>query len=115
MEYPPSRKVLLLFDVNCRACDKNWPLWEKLLSDRDLRRLLLPIATSNTVSPEYLEKYHISNGMVFVGLDKELQFLLHLHATPQTILEQNGIVEKVWFGVLSDSDVNEIMDTLKTR
>ena len=68
---------------------------------------------AETVSEEYLKKHNITRGRVLIGLDEQLQRSLNLHATPETALVQDGIVEKTWAGVLSNSDLNEIEVALR--
>lgn len=72
----------------------------------------LPVSTSQTVSKAYLEKHHIADSIIGV-VNERMQQSLNIHATPQTILVEKGIVRHTWFGVLSSDDVRAILNTLE--
>jgi hypothetical protein len=104
--------VILLFEPNCTACEDNWRYWDKLRNEENAGGGFLPVSTSQNISKAYLEKHHIARS--FIGVVNEaLQKSLNIHATPQTILVENGIVRRVWFGVLSNDDVRDILNALK--
>jgi hypothetical protein len=110
-----SRRVILLFDVECKACEDNWFSWNELLGNPKIAKLIVPVATSGVISKAYLDSHHLSGQNTLIGLDTDLQFSSKLHATPQTILENGGIVEKSWPGILSTSDVREITAALASK
>jgi hypothetical protein len=106
-----KKTAILLFDVDCKSCDQNWEYWDKLI-ERDISNRILPVATSEKIDSRYLNMHHLAQKRVLVGLDKNLQVLFRLQATPQTIVEHDGIVEKSWAGTLSDSDLKEVESAL---
>ncbi len=113
LEGPARSRAILLFSVNCHYSDQNWASWETLLNDPEVGQLSLLLTTSQSIKPEYLALHNVANRKVLVGLDAQQQASFHLIATPQTIVERDGIVERVWPGVLTDSDIREIVTALK--
>jgi hypothetical protein len=107
-----ERKAILLFNVDCSFCEQNWKSWEELLARDESSNRLLPIATSEKADATYLARHHLRGRRVWVGLDRYWQALLRLAATPQTIVERDGVVEKSWVGILSDSDLREVESAL---
>ena len=110
-----KRMAILFFASDCRAWEQNWAAWNKLLNNRDISSRFLLVATTERVPIQYLDAHKVGGKRVFIGLDKRWQALYRLAATPQTIVEYRGTVQKPWLGVLSDSDVQEIESALKQR
>ena len=108
-----ARKLaLLLFDPACKICEENWTYWKKL--DRRDRSLdLIPVSTVRSVSRGYMARHWATDRWPLIGLDPALQEQLRMHAVPQTIVVVDGKVQQSWFGLLSDSDVDEIAKALE--
>lgn len=106
-----GRRAILIFDPICKACEQNWPSWERLLSDKEISDRLLPISITPSLPPAFLAKHHVPEGKAYIGLDPDFK----LEATPLTILQRNGFVEKTWVGVLSSSELKELTSALKSR
>ena len=80
---------------------------------RDVIPFLLPITYVRSVSGDYLRQHKIANRPVLIGLDPRVAGRMRLVATPQTIVVNNGKVERSWVGRLSDSDIHEITGALR--
>jgi hypothetical protein len=105
--------VLLLFDTNCHICDQNWPAWDRLISDPQVRGHFFLASARRDVPESYLQEHHVPKAMI--GIDPLVARAFSLIATPQTILIEGGKIVGTWPGALSDKDITEIKNGLITR
>lgn len=109
-----SRKVLVLvFSPVCAFCEKNWPMWNQVISSLD-RSAVRPVAVdvTSTSSASFVSQ-HLPGLPVFLKVEPQATVNYRFQLTPQTILlDSAGKVEKVWSGVLSDSSVSELKQRL---
>jgi hypothetical protein len=110
-----SRKTLVLvYSPACGFCDENWPRWFELVPtlDRDAVRPVLVDVTATSSEP-FLASHHLDGVPVFVQVDPRAALAYRFHLTPQTILvDSTGNVERVWTGVLNDSNTTELKQLL---
>ncbi|MGZ4845666.1 MAG: TlpA family protein disulfide reductase [Candidatus Angelobacter sp.] len=106
-----QRKVLVLvFSPTCAFCDENWPKWAQAIPSLN-REAVRPVAVdvTATANPAFLSQHQIPGMPVFVQVDPRAMLSYRFHLTPQTILlDREGKVERVWTGVLSQSDLVEL-------
>lgn len=108
-----GKKVLLVFSPSCEVCDENWPNWDKLTNNSSISSRLLPVTFVTSVTDAYLKQHQIADRPVLIGLDPQVAGKMRLVVTPQTILVNDGKVERSWVSRLTDSDIREIASALK--
>jgi hypothetical protein len=112
LAHSEQKMCILLFDPECKTCEENWKYWSKLTSRNGISNRLVPISTTQSVPKEYMMTHWHSSRPYLIGLDPAIQDKFKLRATPQTIVVVSGKVDKTWYGLLSDSDVDEISKEL---
>ena len=107
----PRKVLVFVFSPACGFCSDNWPKWSRLFPELD-RNAVRPVGVdvSSSATADYIAQ-QFGAVPVVTQIDPRDVVDYHLRLTPQTILvDQKGKVEKVWSGVLEDSDVAEIKD-----
>src|SRR5207245_4001345 len=104
----------------CGICDKNWPTWETIIKaiDKESFRVIGVNLTQFSSSPlsSYLDKHGISEFSVFEQLDPKVQVEYNLAMAPETLLiNRDGKIEKVWVGLLTENDFNDVRQALGIR
>lgn len=110
-----SRKTLLLvLSPTCPFCEKNWPSWKEIRESavsHDTRVVYVDV--SSRLDHAYLSHNGLAHETVLTGLSLHTAQEHRFGATPQTILiSGKGVVERVWTGLLGQSDVRDIMRRL---
>jgi peroxiredoxin len=111
IDYTDSRKTLLLvFSPGCRFCGENMPNWRTIVSgvDPNAYRVvgvsLVPLGTR-----EYLSGFPAVDYPIVAEIDPSVRVQYSLVLSPQTIvIDQSGVVERVWNGLLNEESVREI-------
>ena len=106
-----SRKVLVLvYSPTCPFCDQNWPKWKAMIPSLDpsaVRTVAVDVTSSS--SEAFVQQHQLAGLPVFQKVDPQATLNYRFQLTPQTILvDPTGKVEKVWTGVLNDSNLAEI-------
>jgi hypothetical protein len=106
----PRKTLLLVYSPTCGFCEQNWPKWSAIVPTLDrttVRPVLVDVtATSNQA---FLAAHHLADVPIFVQVDPRVVLGYRLQLTPQTILvDSSGKVERVWTGVLNDSNTSEL-------
>jgi thioredoxin-related protein len=110
--YEGERKKTLLFIYSgaCGFCDRNMRNWQSIASrikPESFRLYTLTMSKNGALN--YLAKYGLQNVPSIVEIDPQDIIEYKLRVTPQTILiSENGVVEKVWSGVIDEAQVPEI-------
>jgi peroxiredoxin len=106
-----SRKVLLfVFSPTCGFCAENWPKWSEIIPALNTA-MVRPVGVdvSSTVTRDFISQHQLSNMPVVAQADPKDIVAYQLRLTPQTILvDSQGRVERVWSGVLDDSNIADI-------
>jgi hypothetical protein len=67
----------------------------------------------STLTSNYLGLHEVSEGQVYNQLDPKDEVALNLRITPLTVLlGANGRVERVWAGVLDETDLSQLRNEL---
>ena len=106
-----SRKtVLLVFSPRCKACEENMPNWKSIVNGVDQRSFqLAAVSLQSEGVKEYASRHGINQIPVLAKIDPKYRVTYNLALTPQTILvAADGKVEKVWTGVLSEEDKQDV-------
>jgi hypothetical protein len=106
----PRKTLVLVYSPTCGFCDENWPKWLALVPTLD-RAAVRPVLVDVTAtsSQAFLAAHHLDGVPVFVQVDPRAALGYRFHLTPQTILvDSTGRVERVWTGVLNDSNTAEL-------
>jgi hypothetical protein len=112
-----GRTLLLIFSVHCPACEQTFPIWEELVGELHGQPGLRMIgvqtdlpgeneAPSGTLPPVF--------PFGIFGVDYEAsEAMARIPYIPATVvLDSEGVVEAVWFGVPDDDQLEDIRDTL---
>ncbi len=111
------KALLFVFSPTCGFCNDNWPKWWRLFSSLD-RTAVRPVGVdvSSSATSFYVNDHQMAGIPVLTQVDPKAVVDYHLRLTPQTILvDGSGRVEKVWSGVLDDSNVAEIQKRANTK
>ena len=113
----PRKTLLLVFSPQCRSCKENMPNWQAIISGADRQTYrLAAVSLRPEGAGEYLSHYSISDVPVIADLDPKSRVAYNLALTPQTILlNSDGRAEKVWTGVLSGAEKQEVEQVLNIR
>jgi hypothetical protein len=106
----PRKVLVLVYSPTCGFCDENWPKWIHTIPALD-KGVVRPAAVdvTATTTPTFLSLHPLGDVPVFVQVDPNAVVNYRFHLTPQTILvDHEGKVERVWTGVLKDSDLAEL-------
>ncbi len=109
----PKKTILFIFSTKCKYCIENIVNWESIykkylneyrivaLSDNDMNETNKYVRTNNISFPVYVAKNS--------NFRKEYK----IAGVPQTIiLNQKGLVEKFWLGLLNDLSLEEVEQSL---
>jgi hypothetical protein len=108
-----GRTVLLVFSVHCPACEKTLPVWSEMFARAPASgarvigiQLDMPADEGGLLTP--------SLPFPVFGVERsDVDPLKKVPYIPATVvLEGNGVVEKVWFGILSGEDQDDILANL---
>jgi peroxiredoxin len=106
----PRGVLVLVYSPTCPFCDQNWPKWQAMITslDRSAVRMVAVDVTSSS-SEAFIQQHQLDGLPVFQKVDPQATMNYRFQLTPQTILvDPTGKVEKVWTGVLNDSNLTEI-------
>jgi len=108
------KTLIFVLSPSCGVCRANWPNWRDIrvaAASHGVRQLF--VDTSDELSPVYLSQHAISDASVVTNLSARSAIGYRFGMTPQTILvSEDGVVAKVWTGLLSAGAVREIENTL---
>ena len=116
-----SKKVILFSSTTCPFCKKQNPLWNEMIKQIDVQRYEVFELFRDSEDREHVRQYLETNSVVqdranskpkliFLG-DDYLQ-MNKLTTTPMTIIvNEDGAVEKVWFGLWNPKTIREINTT----
>ena len=113
-----ERTLLLIFSVHCPACEQTFPIWEELVAE--LRQTpglrIVGIQTDLASEDESYPSGTLPPAFPFgiFGVDYEASEAMgRIPFIPATIvLDTEGVVEEVWFGVPEDDRIDEIRNAL---
>ena len=113
-----ERTLLLIFSVHCPACEQTFPIWEQLVAELHetpgLR--IVGIQTDLASEDESYPSGTLPPAFPFgiFGVDYEASEAMgRIPFIPATIvLDTEGVVEEVWFGVPEDDRIDKIRDAL---
>lgn len=104
-----SKKILLFFRTTCGYCQKQMTYWKNLVSNADSQVYTITAITTETDTQaieSYIKNYQIENWEVLI-IDTAEAEKAKLLATPVTIVvDDKGVVEKVWTGMWQTNDIN---------
>jgi peroxiredoxin len=109
VEYPsPQQTVLLWFSTGCPSCEHNVEFWKEIYKKhRSPHVRFLGVTTADEEKTEELaDRFGFP---VLIVSDYALLDQYKVEVIPQTMLiDQNGVVRKVWPGPLSDNYKKEM-------
>jgi peroxiredoxin len=106
----PRKVVMLVFSPRCGFCTKNMPNWIAIAQglDRNAYRIVAISTTSEGVK-DYVGQQKLTEVPIIAEVDPKSRVSYEMNVTPQTILiDSHGKVEKLWAGVLSPDERNEV-------
>jgi hypothetical protein len=107
-----KRTVLFVFSPTCKFCEANWKNWSDALSKQPVTANIAFLSALPSLPPDYLTNHVTLGHPVLARVDGGTKSDYHLSSTPQTIvIGKDGLVEKVWLGVL-DSRATAALITL---
>lgn len=106
----PRKVLVLVYSPTCPFCDKNWPNWQAMIASLDRSAVrTVAVDVTSTSTEAFLQQHQLAGLPVFQKVDPQAAVNYRFQLTPQTILvDSTGKVEKVWTGVLNDSNLTEI-------
>jgi peroxiredoxin len=106
----PRKVVILVFSPRCGFCTKNMPNWRAITQslDRNSYRIVAVSIASEGVK-DYVGQQKLTDVPIIAEVDPKSRVTYEMNVTPQTILiDSHGKVEKLWTGVLSPDERNEV-------
>ena len=113
-----SRKTLLfVFSTDCPMCTKNWAQWQRLRKSVDDQKYRIVYANvSSAIDREYVAKYQLTGATLLAHVDPAVSLNYMMGLVPSLYLvNPDARVEKVWFGMLEDSEREDIERALTTN
>lgn len=113
-----NRKTLLLsFAPGCDVCEENMPNWKSLMRDVNRQAIrMVVISIRPEGAKEYVIRHDFNSLPVLVEIDPEAKAVYDLVRAPETVLiNPDGIVERIWTGVLYEEQQKEIKQLLEVR
>lgn len=106
--------LLFVFSTECGICNLNWPNWQAIArSVRNEPYRVVYADIQSRVGPDYLVRYGIEDATVLAEVDAGSQVALNLRVTPLTILlNGNGVVMRVWAGLLDRGQLSDLRHVL---
>lgn len=113
-----ERTLLLVFSVRCPACEQTFPIWEELVQQVHGTPGLRMVGVQTDLAGE--AESHPSGTLPpafpfgIFGVDYEAsEAMSKIPYIPATIiLDKEGVVEEVWFGVPEGDQLEEIREAL---
>lgn len=106
--------LLMVFRQDCGYCNQNWPSWDRILADGDIRQSTVLYTTDDKIAAEYNQEHpNIVATKTLLGAAPKVTADLRLSATPQTLLVERGRITGIWPGVLSSDEVEQIVRAMK--
>lgn len=110
-----SKQLLFLFTTTCNFCKENLEMWRLIFEQAKTKDI--SIAGISLHPQDKTEAYIQENGLeypVYFAHDgKKFEKTNRLRGVPSTIiLDTTGKVENVWVGVLTESDILDILDAI---
>jgi len=114
------KKIILYSSANCPFCKQQNPYWTEVIKQIDNQKYevleLFRDREDKSKVASYLNAngYELENSSVkFLFLADEFLQENKLNSTPTTLLvNENGIVEKVWFGLWDKTIISEVNSSL---
>ena len=117
VEYPSSKKtVLFWFSSVCPSCEHNLEFWKEIYQKYSSAKLRFFGVTKSgeEKTKEFVDKFQLEFPVLIVS-DFSLLEEYRVEVIPQTMLiDNNGIVRKVWPGPLSENYKREIEEMIKS-
>jgi hypothetical protein len=113
-----SRKtVLLILSPKCLACEENMPNWEAIINGLDHRSFrLVAISLQPLSAGDSARRHGLDRVPILTKFNPKYRVAYNLALTPQIILiRSDGIVERVWTGVLREEDKLGVETALNVR
>jgi peroxiredoxin len=112
-----ERTVLLVFSMDCPACEQTLPIWSELFSGpqrEGIRVLGVDLDRGDEEDSGASPLLPTALPFAVYGAERaesgSLEKVPYIPAT--VIVDRDGIVEKTWFGVLSEDDQDEVRRNL---
>jgi peroxiredoxin len=117
VEYPSSKKtVLFWFSAACPSCEHNLDFWKEIYQTHGNAgvRFFGVTRSGEEKTEELVAKFQLDFPIMIVS-DFSLLDQYRVEVIPQTMLiDDNGIVRKVWPGALSESYKKEIEEMISS-
>lgn len=115
---PDTTKFYLLtvFSTTCSHCEQTIPLWQMIANNRPQNWEVIGISLQGE---EETKRFVVDNRIRFITVtaayDTAFQREYKIPKVPATILIRGGgLVEKMWIGVLTDQQTNEIQNFMSS-
>lgn len=110
--YSPDARhahLLLVMSPDCPYCQKNWPMWEKLVSGLATEVDVTYFDVTGKFDKQVSKAHDIRDDQLITSsLDSALK--ARITGTPTTVLiADSGAVKHVWQGVLDQKEVDDIL------
>ena len=106
----PRKTIVFVFSPTCSFCEENWPGWRQITERLDIttvRPVAVDISSSATL--EFVASHGLADMPLIAKIEPKSLLSYRFRLTPQTILiDSHGRVEKVWSGVLTSEQVEEV-------
>ena len=107
--------LLLVLSPTCPHCKANFHNWQDLVLQISKQQVFWVDVAPGT-DAKYLAELGVPSGPHLIRLDSHERDLYKFGVTPTTIwLNADGVVQHVWVGELSEDDIKEIREILKSQ
>jgi peroxiredoxin len=111
----PQYQIIFVFTTSCPFCTQNISAWRQI-EEKGLNEGIPVIGISldgRDKTFEYAKLHSLTYPIFFPGEAKSFERRNRIKGVPRTIFRgPNGKVEKIWNGRLSESDVEEVRDSI---
>lgn len=117
-----SKKIIFFSSTTCPFCKKQNPLWNEVVKQANNKKYEILEFFRDVEDKDKVFNYLKNNGVVKDDSDLSPKILFlkdeflqknKLNSTPITlIINENGVVEKTWFGLWNKAQIAEINDAL---
>jgi peroxiredoxin len=109
-----AKTLLFIFSTACGACERNLANWSEIASN--LKRGSYRVLGISLDPQDKTKNYVLAKDMnypIFVSTDRTFKQSYKIFFTPQTILiNEQGLVENMWAGVLDSLQAEEVISNL---
>ena len=114
INFADGKRILYFFRTTCGYCKKQMGYWKNLAALNKYRLTAITTETDTQAVKNYLREYEVENWDVVTTSPEQAQ-KFKLLVTPITIVVNNdGIVEKVWTGLWQPADIDTVSQYFET-